>query len=125
MSRSCDKLYHIRMCGSVDPRHVQIRSDATEMGRMRYVRLPPDGDRRGGDIAECPKRAKKQNSRIHSITSSARSKKDSESRSPSALAVFRLITNSNRSGCCTGKSSGFTPCRIFCAYEAPCRNSSE
>jgi hypothetical protein len=31
---------------------------------------------------------------------------------PSALAVLRLMTNSNLVGCTTGKSAGFSPLRI-------------
>jgi hypothetical protein len=30
---------------------------------------------------------------------------------PSALAVLRLITNSNLVGCWTGRSAGLAPCR--------------
>src|SRR5262249_13995918 len=40
----------------------------------------------------------------HSITSSARSKKDSEIVKPSALAAVRLITSSNLVGCLTGNA---------------------
>ena len=32
---------------------------------------------------------------------------------PSALAVFRLMTNSNFVGCSTGKSAGLAPCSIL------------
>jgi hypothetical protein len=46
---------------------------------------------------------------FHSITSSARSRIDCGIVSPSALAVLRLITNSNFVGCCTGKSAGLAP----------------
>jgi hypothetical protein len=48
----------------------------------------------------------------HSITSSARNRKDSGIFSPSALAVFRLTTSSNLVGCSTGRSAGFSPLRI-------------
>ena len=48
----------------------------------------------------------------HSITSSARSCIAVQRISmPSALAVFRLITNSNLLDCPTGKSAGFSPLR--------------
>jgi hypothetical protein len=43
---------------------------------------------------------------------------------PSAAAVFRLITRSNFSGCCIGKSLGLAPCRIFPTYSAHLRNNS-
>ena len=42
----------------------------------------------------------------YSITSSARPSSGSGIFRPSALAVLRLITNSNLSGCCTGSSAG-------------------
>src|SRR5262249_33974927 len=45
----------------------------------------------------------------HSITSSARDIKLSENFTPSALAVLRLITNSNLVGCMTGRSAGLAP----------------
>ena len=35
---------------------------------------------------------------------------------PSVLAVLRLMTSSNLVGCCTGKSAGLAPLRIFPAY---------
>ena len=38
--------------------------------------------------------------------------------SPSALAVFRLITNSNLVGCSTGRSAGLAPFRILSTYAA-------
>src|SRR5262252_2065716 len=51
--------------------------------------------------------------RTHSITSSARSRNDSGTVRPSALAVVRLITRSNLVGCSTGSSPGFAPCKIL------------
>src|SRR5262249_57035579 len=48
----------------------------------------------------------------HSITSSARSKSDSLSFSPSALAVLTLIINSTFVGCNTGRSASFSPLRM-------------
>src|SRR6516165_2430441 len=50
---------------------------------------------------------------VHSITSSARSRKDSGIVSPSALAVVRLMMRSNFLGCSTGMSPGFAPRRIL------------
>src|SRR5262249_18060028 len=47
----------------------------------------------------------------HSMTSSARDIKLSENFTPSALAVLRLITNSNLVGCMTGRSAGLAPFR--------------
>ena len=45
----------------------------------------------------------------HSITSSARATNAGEMLRPSALAVLRLITNSNFVGSSTGRSPGFSP----------------
>src|SRR5262245_50790738 len=49
----------------------------------------------------------------YSITSSARARNVGGISIPSALAVFRLITNSNLVGCITGKSAGLSPLRIL------------
>src|SRR5215471_19067000 len=45
----------------------------------------------------------------HSMSWSARSRKDSEIVSPSALAVLRLITSANLVGCWTGRLEGLAP----------------
>jgi hypothetical protein len=49
---------------------------------------------------------------LHSITSSARTSIRGGTSRLSARAVFRLITNSNRVDCMTGRSAGFSPLRI-------------
>jgi hypothetical protein len=49
---------------------------------------------------------------LHSITSSARRRKDSGIFSPIALAVVRLMISSNLVGCKTGRSAGFWPLRM-------------
>jgi hypothetical protein len=49
----------------------------------------------------------------YSITSSARPRIDSGTVRPSWLAVFRLTTSSNVTGCITGRSAGFWPSRIL------------
>jgi len=49
----------------------------------------------------------------HSITSSARARIEGGMVSPSAFAVFRLITISNFVGCSIGRSPGFAPLRIL------------
>jgi hypothetical protein len=46
----------------------------------------------------------------YSITSSARDRNDSGIVSPSALAVFILITRSNLVGCSTERAVGLAPC---------------
>jgi hypothetical protein len=49
---------------------------------------------------------------LHSITSSAVASSDGGTVSPSVLAVWRLMTNSNFTVCWTGKAAGFSPLRI-------------
>jgi hypothetical protein len=63
-------------------------------------------------------------SQTYSITSSARNKVAVGSVIPIAFAVFRLIANSKRSGCSTGRSAGFAPRKIFATNEAPRRGSA-
>src|SRR5262249_25754113 len=48
----------------------------------------------------------------HAITMSARRWKEGGNSMPSALAVLRLIANSNFVGCSTGRSAGFSPLRM-------------
>ena len=48
----------------------------------------------------------------HSMTSSALADSPAGTSRPSAVAVFRLITNSNLVACTTGRSAGFSPLRI-------------
>jgi hypothetical protein len=48
----------------------------------------------------------------YSITSSARPRSAIGTVRPSALAVFRLMTNSTLVACWTGRSAGFSPFRI-------------
>ena len=50
---------------------------------------------------------------LHSITSSARSRKAIGIARPIAFAVLRLITNSNFVGSSTGRSAGLAPFRIL------------
>src|SRR6478735_816625 len=50
--------------------------------------------------------------RTHSITSSARASSVGGISRPSALAVLRLMTNSNVVGNWTGRSAGFAPFKI-------------
>jgi hypothetical protein len=54
----------------------------------------------------------------HSITSSARASSVGGTSMPSALAVFKLMTNSYLVGVCTGKSAGFSPLRMRFTYDA-------
>src|SRR5262249_30870974 len=52
-------------------------------------------------------------SHLYSITSSARTSNDGGTVRPSALAVLRLMTNSNFVGCSTGRSEGLVPLSIL------------
>src|SRR5262249_48649731 len=54
----------------------------------------------------------------HLITFSARMSTIGGIVRPRALAVFRLITNSNFVGCSTGRSAGLAPLRILSTYQA-------
>ena len=51
--------------------------------------------------------------RAYSITSSAMASSPGGKPRPNALAVLRLITNSNLVDCMTGKSPGFSPFKIL------------
>ena len=74
-----------------------------------------------------PELAAKQRDEVaasHSITSSARSRMDVGTSSPSALAVLRLTIVSNFVARSTGRSLGFTPFRILSTNVAARRNMS-
>src|SRR5262249_9194230 len=71
-------------------------------------------ERRGEEATR--ERAEERPSRRHWITSSARSSSDCGIVRPSALAVLRLITNSNFVGCSIGKSAGFAPFSSLSTY---------
>src|SRR6185503_10765869 len=60
----------------------------------------------------------------HSITASARASRVGGTSMPIALAVLRLITNSNLVGCSTGISAGLVPRRILSASSAARRKRS-
>src|SRR5262249_24593535 len=57
----------------------------------------------------------------HSITSSASASNFGGTSIPSALAVLRLMTNSNLTGCITGSSAGGVPPRIRPTRRPDCR----
>ena len=63
-----------------------------------------------GDLSRCSK-VRGQNYR-YSMTSSASNCIELGTSMPSALAVCRLMTNSNFVDCTTGRSAGFSPLRI-------------
>ena len=66
----------------------------------------------------------RQMSTAHSMSESARTRNNSGIVTPMALAVFRLMANSNFVGCSMGRSFGCCPCKILCTYLAPCRNKA-
>src|SRR5207237_2395759 len=61
---------------------------------------------------------------VHSMTSSARVRIEGGTVRPSAFAVLRLTTSSNRVGCSTGRSAGLAPLRILSTYPAERANKS-
>jgi len=62
--------------------------------------------------------------RLYLITSSAWKSTVGGIVSPMAVAVFRLMTNSNCMGCSTGKSAGLAPFKSLSTWEAARRNRS-
>jgi len=62
---------------------------------------------------------------VHSITSSARKRKDSGIVNPSAFAVLRLTTSSNFVGSSMGRSAGLAPLRILSTKNAARRKFSD
>src|SRR5262249_27244584 len=60
----------------------------------------------------------------HSITSSAIASSPGGKLRPNALAVLRLITNSNLLDCRTGRSAGLSPLRIRPVYTPAWRYAS-
>jgi hypothetical protein len=78
---------------------------------LRHVRSTPESRHQAEGSAR-PLRANNGNRRAHSITSSARASSAWGTSKPSALAVFKLMTNSNLVGACTGRSPGRAPFKI-------------
>src|SRR5262245_60967125 len=109
------------------------------LGKYGKVRLPR-GRRRHvqyADRREPMLRARRQRPRrraaaeqrhelaaLHSITSSAMASSPGGKPSPKALAVLRLITNSNLVDCMIGRSPGFSPLRIRPMYTLAWRYAS-
>src|SRR5262249_12585761 len=61
---------------------------------------------------------------LHSITSSARTRSVGGTAQPRTLPAFRLIVNSNLTGCSIGRSPGLAPLRILSMYAAARRKLS-
>src|SRR5262245_8397171 len=82
----------------------------------------------------CPRRERPRDRRaaeqrderalVHSITSSAMASSPGERLRLNALAVLRLITNSNLLDCMTGRSAGFSPLRMRPVYTPAWRYAS-
>src|SRR5262245_58083184 len=53
---------------------------------------------------------------VHSMTSSARARREGGISTPSSFAVLLLITRSNFVGCWTGRSPGLAPLIILSTY---------
>ena len=96
------------------------RSDKTRQRDARAIGEKADHRHRLLLRAECARgghRATQQQHQLptlhHSMTSSASARIDGGTVRPSALAVLRLTTSSNRVGCWTGRSAGLAPLRIL------------
>src|SRR5262249_1728689 len=91
--------------------HRKALDDAHQYANPRYpiclLRARRERPRRRRTAEKRDERAS-----LHSITSSPRPGKVGGMSRLSALAVLRLITNSNFTVCCTGRSAGFSPLRI-------------
>ena len=94
------------MCSAA--RHVRFTPIADMCDAKTNVRFVPIADIRA----------------TYSITSSAVACSVGGMSRPSALAVFRLIINSNFVGCSTGMSPGLVPRKILSTYPAARRNKS-
>src|SRR5262249_53100198 len=68
----------------------------------------PNERRRHGRAA----RQRDEGASVHSITSSAMASSPGEKVTPRALAVWRLMMNSNFVGCTIGRSAGLAPLRM-------------
>ena len=104
------------------PRH---RPSAALLARVRFGAVSGRQMRRAAIPLSATSRLMHRSKLNHySITSSARASSVGGTSRPSALAVFRLITNSNLVGCSTGMSAGFAPRRILSTSSAERRNRS-
>ena len=94
------------------------KTDPGDLPRL----LPLGGERRGEEAAS---QSPEERAPVHhSMTWSARCRSDGGIVRPRALAVLRLMTNSNFIGCSTGRSTGFAPFKILSMYRATWRNMS-
>jgi hypothetical protein len=93
-----------------------IRACTHKSGSVIDVRFTPDAtnaaQQRNDAMCQKPPRAIAARQTIYSITSSARASSVGGTSRPSALAVPRLMTSSNRVARSTGTSAGLAPLRI-------------
>src|SRR5262245_28523704 len=85
---------------------------AREVPASETARAHHAARRRGCVAARGAKQGDELAAPNHSITSSARASSVGGISRPSALAVARLMTNSNLVGCITGRSDGLAPLRM-------------
>src|SRR5262249_46434354 len=100
-------------------------SDGRQLPRLLRARRARPRDGRAAESQD-------ELAAFHSITSSARRRKDSCIVRPIYIAAFSLVANPNIQayltgklnfvGCSTGKSAGFVPCKILCTRTALRRN---
>src|SRR5260370_1182840 len=110
LSKCCDEF------PAVFERSAAQTSDHGHRGLLRARRQRPHRRRAA---QECDEVASP-----HSITSSAMASSPGGNVRPNALAVLRLITNSNLIDCMTGRSAGFSPLRIRPVYTPAWRYAS-
>src|SRR5258705_3046276 len=103
------------MCYLKPPRHISTLPFASvwpDHGDFRSTLVTGHSQNRRTYL----KGAKGGSRENYSITSSAISNTRSGMVRPSALAVRRLIMNSNVVGCSTGRSAGFAPLKMRSTY---------
>src|SRR5262249_43019459 len=94
--------------------HVHQYADPSHLlGLLRAPRNWP----RDGRASEQRDELAASDLRVHSITSSARSRIEVGTDTPIALAVFKLSVNSKLVGCSIGRSGGFAPLRSLATNE--------
>src|SRR5262249_11094001 len=101
--------------GAVSFRDGTYRTDVAAAGKV-YRQYRGRQSSGSGPKGRSPERRPIRNQlapAAHSITLSARARNAGGTVKPSALAVLRLMTNSNMVGCSTGRSAGWAPFRIL------------
>ncbi len=94
---------------------IDYSARSAPLRRLARLRARRERPRHGRAAEKCDERTALQR-RDHSITSSAMASSPGGKLRPNALAVLRLITNSNLIDCMTGRSAGFSPLRIRPVY---------